>query len=90
VNVQLGTARPVASVPAFRAAVDHSEPLSRRFGGWFVTGSAGSTHMGNTGEAHKGEAGRPLASVEGLFDRTGYRALSSDIVAHLVFAHQAA
>jgi hypothetical protein len=26
--------------------------------------------------------------VEGLFDADGYRALSSDIVAHLVFAHQ--
>ena len=28
-------------------------------------------------------------SVEGLFDADGYRALSSDIAAHLVFTHQA-
>jgi len=75
--------------PGLPRRVDHSEPLSRRFGGWFVTGSAGSTHMGNPGEALKGEAGRPLASVQGLFDLDGYRAVSSDIVAHLVFAHQA-
>jgi hypothetical protein len=37
--------------PGLPRRVDHSEPLSRRFGGWFVTGSAGSTHMGNSGEA---------------------------------------
>ena len=28
------------------------------------------------------------SSVEGLFDADGYRALSSDVVAHLVFTHQ--
>ena len=36
-----------------------------------------------------GAASRELASVEGLFDADGYRALSSDIVAHLVLTHQA-
>ena len=69
--------------------VDHSDPLPRRFGGWFVTGSAGqSPHMGNDVAAVDGGSGRQLASVEGLFDPEGYRALSSDIVAHLVFTHQ--
>ena len=70
--------------------VDHSDPLGRRFGGWFVTGSAGSVqHMGNDVAAMDGRTTRELASVAGLFDADGYRALSSDIVAHLVLTHQA-
>ena len=31
---------------------------------------------------------RELVTAEGLFDRDGYPALSSDIVAHMVFTHQ--
>jgi hypothetical protein len=74
------------SLPRF---IDHSEPLARRFGGWFVTGSTGTTsHMGNNAVALDGRATRELTSVDGLFDGDGYRALSSDVVAHLVFAHQ--
>jgi hypothetical protein len=70
-------------------AVDHSDALSRRFGGWFVTGSSGAApHMGNEVAAIPGDARRERASVEGLFDTDGYRALSSDIVAHMVFTHQ--
>ena len=70
-------------------AVDHSDSLGRRFGGWFVTGSTGSApHMGNDVGALDGRGSRELVSVDGLFDADGYRALSSDIVAHLVFTHQ--
>ena len=70
--------------------VDHTESLARRFGGWFVTGSAGSApHMGNDVSALKGRSERTIASVEGLFDPDGYPAATSDIVAHLVYAHQA-
>ena len=69
-------------------SVDHSDALARRFGGWFVTGSAGSAHLGNDVAALDGRASRELASVEGLFDADGYRALSSDVAAHLVFTHQ--
>ena len=69
--------------------IDHSDALARRFGGWFVTGSTGSPHMGNDVAALDGRASRELTSVEGLFDADGYRALSSDVVAHLVFTHQA-
>jgi hypothetical protein len=71
-------------------AVDQSDALSRRFGGWFVTGSSGSAaHLGNDVAAVEGTARRERSSVEGLFDTDGYRTLSSDIVAHLVFTHQA-
>ena len=44
--------------------------------------------MGNEAAALDGRSSRELMSVEGLFDADGYRTLSSDIVAHLVFTHQ--
>lgn len=70
--------------------IDQLDPLNRRFGGWFVTGSAGSVqHMGNQAAAMDGRSSHELTSVEGLFDAEGYQALSSDIVAHLVLTHQA-
>jgi hypothetical protein len=70
--------------------IDHSDPFNQRFGGWFVTGSTGSArHMGNDVASVDGRPSRELTSVEGLFDSGGYRALSSDIVAHLVLTHQA-
>jgi hypothetical protein len=69
--------------------IDQSDSLRRRFGGWFVTGSTGSAqHMGNDVRALDRRATRELSSAKGLFDADGYRALSSDIVAHLVFTHQ--
>ena len=70
--------------------VDQGDPLRQRFGGWFVTGSAGSSpHMGNDLAVLDGRPTRELTSVEGLFDTDGYRTLSSDIAAHLVLTHQA-
>ena len=55
-----------------------------------MTGTTGSAaHMGNDVAALAGRASRELESAEGLFDADGYRTLSSDIVAHLVFTHQA-
>lgn len=70
--------------------IDHGDPLEQRFGGWFVTGTAGAVrHMGNDVAALDGRATRELTSVDGLFDSDGYRAHTSDIVAHLVLTHQA-
>jgi hypothetical protein len=70
--------------------VDQSDPIERRFGGWFVTGHAGpARHMGNNVAAVDGRTTRELVSVDGLFDTDGYRSRSSDIVAHLVLTHQA-
>jgi len=70
-------------------SVDQSDPFSRRFGGWFVTGSTGSSpHLGNDVPALSGRSSRELASTDGLFDPDGFRAQSSDVVAHLVFTHQ--
>ena len=45
--------------------------------------------MGNDAAALDGRTSHELTSVEGLFDADGYRALSSDVVAHLVLTHQA-
>ena len=89
--LMFSTSRPdriqTAGVPR---SIDHTDPLSRRFGGWFVTGSAGSVaHMGNEATAVDGRPSRELASVNGLFNPDGYSASTSDIVAHLVFTHQA-
>ena len=72
-------------------------PLDQRWGGWFVTGRpGGARHMGNIPvmPADKGKLKlpnprAPLASVEGLFDLTGYPSAHSDVVAQLVLAHQA-
>jgi len=70
--------------------IDQSDALTKRFGGWFVTGSTGSVRtMGNEAAAVDSRPSRELASVEGLFDADGYRALSSDVAAHLVLTHQA-
>lgn len=87
--VMFSTTQPGPSMgPGLPRRVDHSEPLARRFGGWFVTGSAGSAHMGNDVAALKSRSDRTLASAKGLFDPDGYPVMSSDIVAHLIFAHQ--
>jgi len=70
--------------------IDHSDPITRRFGGWFVTGSTGSVRsMGNEVAALDARPSHELASVEGLFDAAGYPALSSDVVAQMVLTHQA-
>ena len=88
--LMFSTTRPdpsqVSGVPRH---IDHGDPLEQRFGGWFVTGSTHSAHMGNDVAALDGRTDRELLSVEGLFDTDGYRARSSDIVAHLVLTHQA-
>jgi len=74
----------------------HASPLEQRWGGWFVTGNHGGVaHMGNIpvmpqdkGKSKLTNPTRALASVEGLFDLTGYPTPYSDVVAQLVLAHQ--
>ena len=45
--------------------------------------------MGNDVAVLDGRSSHELVSAEGLFDADGYRTLTSDVVAHLVFTHQA-
>ncbi len=72
--------------------VDHATPITRRWGGWFVTGNVPMPHRGNSfgpershGEWAAGRLERPPAS---LFDPRRYLVPHSDVVAHLVLAHQ--
>ncbi|HYR43483.1 MAG TPA: hypothetical protein VER98_10700 [Terriglobia bacterium] len=57
--------------------LDHRTPLEDRWGGWYITGSAGSMkHLGNSAFTDAGQP-QPLAGNHG-----------SDIVAAMVFDHQ--
>jgi hypothetical protein len=65
-------------------------PLQERWGGWYVTGKVGrQTHMGNAvvqDKEHPEQLDRP--SGAGRFDTSAYLTGHSDVVAHLVLAHQ--
>jgi len=74
---------------------DHRTPISERWGGWFVTGRAGSFHLGNTEvpqslRSGTGAAARPrvLDSLQGLFDLRGFPSAHSDAAALMVLEHQ--
>jgi hypothetical protein len=75
-------------------AVDHTIPIEKRWGGWYVTGSTGSIpHLGNTdltelALGHMTDARLNWPSLDGKFDTTGYLSSHSDIVALMVFEHQ--
>jgi len=82
--------------PAGSYKVDHTTPLARRFGGWYVTGSHGAaTHLGNVtyrkrpdGDAPDDTGGLNQTDLEGRFTATGYLSRHSDLVALMVLAHQ--
>jgi hypothetical protein len=71
-------------VPGTRALItDQESPWSERWGGWYVTGDlAGGTNMGNAVL----EDGKSTPTPK--FDSTPYLSPDSDVVAHLVLAHQ--
>jgi hypothetical protein len=76
---------------------DDRTPFRQRWGGWYVTGTHGSMrHMGNAmfrsaDDRDAGISDRTLnrTSLDGLFDGRGYLSALSDIVALMVFQHQA-
>ncbi len=76
--------------------VDHRTPLEDRWGGFFVTGSHGTTrHLGNT-VVGTNDVPRSLVpggalnarTLDGAVDLTGYVSRHSDVVALAVFDHQ--
>ncbi|MEQ1581479.1 MAG: hypothetical protein ABL964_12875 [Steroidobacteraceae bacterium] len=79
-------------------AVTDATPLERRWAGWYVTGLHGTqTHLGNLlvsspEEFRTADLQRNgnRASVAGLIDSQPYLTDKSDIVALMVFEHQAA
>ena len=80
------------------ATMDHRTPPEERWGGWYVTGRIGAQrHLGNLTNLDRraqelpawDPASRTLTTLEGRFDTAGYLSVHSDIVALLVFQHQA-
>lgn len=74
-----------------RAWTGHDIPLSDRFGGWHVTGDEGiGKHWGNlTGSfTPQGIVTTPLPPGE-RFNWSVYPVATSDLLAHLLFEHQA-
>ncbi len=72
--------------------VDHYRPIEQRWGGWYVTGKrVPPRHMGNLPLIMPKPVPPPpaRASLEGLFDLSGYLTPYSDIVALMVLEHQA-
>jgi hypothetical protein len=74
---------------------DHRSPFEERWGGWFITGKAGSArHMGNVmldeNAASRQPSGSPqaLVSLVGKFDLEGYPSGYSDVAAVMVLNHQ--
>jgi hypothetical protein len=77
-------------VPGTRSLItDQESPLSERWGGWYVTGVQGDVgHMGNAVVPDKQPSGNQLEKRPGSFDASAYLSQDSDVVAHLVLAHQ--
>jgi hypothetical protein len=77
---------------------DQESPLKDRWGGWYVTGKfGGQPQMGNAvvGTEGKQASSAPdqvsvdkLVALSKLFDSSTYLVPDSDVVAHLVLAHQ--
>jgi hypothetical protein len=77
---------------------DQDSPLAERWGGWYITNVPGNrAHLGNAVVSDKpsGADGDPMPTPAPEmtpfgkpFDASAYVAPSSDVVAHLVLAHQ--
>jgi hypothetical protein len=86
---------PVLSAGTYR--IDHTSPLEKRWGGWYVTGTHGTQkHLGNLivrGRANPDEidnsVGLNQTSLDGRFDASAYLSSHSDLVALMVLEHQA-
>ena len=79
------------------ATMDHRTPTEERWGGWYVTGATGSQkHLGNlvlddrrAQELPPFGSDQTLTTLAGRFDTSNYLSEHSDVVALLVFEHQA-
>lgn len=86
---------PILSAGTYR--IDHTSPLAQRWGGWYVTGRhADQKHLGNLVIAGRevprevdNHAGSNLTDLRDRFDVSRYVTADSDLVALMVFEHQA-
>ena len=82
--------------PAAATIVDSRTPLYERWGGWYVTGTAGGLqHRGNAVAPHPDQPGvldfrgaQNLTSLAGRVDTSPYLEPTSDIVALMTIEHQ--
>lgn len=86
---------PILSSGGFR--IDHTNPLSQRWGGWYVTGTHGEQrHLGNlvsSGRSRPEEidnsAGQNVTDLKDRFNTDNYLSPHSDLIALMVLEHQA-
>ena len=77
----------VAKTPQY--ITGQQSPISERWGGWYVTGAAGDQkHLGNILTGIAPDADKAVTDMSTEFDVSAYLSAHSDIVAHLVLAHQ--
>jgi hypothetical protein len=84
------------ATPSQSFITGQESPLSERWGGWYITGTYGAqTHMGNVVVEDKDNpeqidraAGANLTDLSKKFDTSLVLSGKSDVVAHLVLAHQ--
>lgn len=84
------------ATPSQSFTTGQESPMSERWGGWYVTGTYGAQrHMGNVfvedrdnPEQLDRDAGANLTDLSKKFDTSLLLSPKSDVVAHLVLAHQ--
>lgn len=89
------TGQPILASGTYR--IDHTSPLERRWGGWYVTGTHGKeTHLGNliirarrVEEPVDNSAGLNVTDLSSRLAVRNYLSPHSDIVALMVLEHQA-
>lgn len=90
-----GSGYPILGSGTFNT--DHTSPMEERWGGWYVTGTHGTTkHMGNVlydkddirGNRELSDKGSNITSLDGVVSTTPYLSPHSDLVALMVLEHQ--
>jgi len=90
-----GSGYPILGSGTFNT--DHTSPMEERWGGWYVTGTHGTTkHMGNVlydkddirGNRELSDKGSNVTSIDGIVSTTPYLSPHSDLVALMVLEHQ--
>jgi len=77
--------------------IDHTSPLSKRWGGWYVSGTHGKqSHLGNLvvegredREPVDNSAGQNVTRLDDRFQASAYLSPHSDLIALMVLEHQA-
>jgi hypothetical protein len=85
---------PVLSMGTHR--IDHTSPIEKRWGGWYVTGTHGEqAHLGNlVVDSHQQRdpvdnvAGQNVTSLEKRINTSSYLTEHSDLIALMVLEHQ--